>query len=787
MRHAVLLWLVPLCTWAQQQTVAQIVLSAEPAGTQFYVDGQLYSGSVTFFWPEGSKHQLDIPRDRNGFQYLHTGTTRYVFQSWTDTWADGGASRLGSPSTPGQTITASPQLRSLKATFEVYHRVEVALGGPVTDQPPDCSSPGAAGGMYSYGVVWVGGVCIPASTVLWLKAGPTPMAAYPYPGFVFVGWRGQPSVAYPFATTINIQGPMALAPLFEPGKRVRVFTDPAGMQVLVDRTPIRPEYPCPDFARISPPGPAGFPGLCPGEFDFARFTTHVFSAPSPQMGPDGKDYVFVGWSNGGGQNMPLVIEEDLNIPLSLTARFVRAVVVSVETAPRGLKLSVNGRDNWPSQFFPQAPGAKMSLVAPLEQADKSGRRYRFRSWSQGGQAAQEFVVPAGAEDTGVRLIASYDALPQAVLRAAAPVTFQVDGVACPSPCAISRSPKETARVVAPERVGAGAGSRYVFLGWSDGQTAPERILQFTEDLQLTAHYRLEHQLTATVEPADGASLQFSPSSPDGFYPDGMQVSVQAECKAGYRFRRWRGDLDHSYPQAVLTISGPRWLVATLEAAPEQEPIVVLNAAGVTPLEAVAAGSLVAIRGKRLASTSERAAGPMLPQTLGGVSVTVGDRLLPLASVSPDEIQAQLPFDLPLGEHEIVVRSASGADLRGRFHTSRNAPGLLRALRADQRPATPEQPLRAGEIMILVATGLGPVHPPAPLGFPASKPRFHTLVDAIQVRLGDRVVEALWAGASADAAGVQIIELQIPEGLKGELAVAVSVAGVPSNSLPLTFE
>lgn len=90
-------------------------------------------------------------------------------------------------------------------------------------------------------------------------------------------------------------------------------------------------------------------------------------------------------------------------------------------------------------------------------------------------------------------------------------------------------------------------------------------------------------------------------------------------------------------------------------------------------------------------------------------------------------------------------------------------------------------------MILVATGLGPVHPPAPLGFPASKPRFHTLVDAIQVRLGDRVVEALWAGASADAAGVQIIELQIPEGLKGELAVAVSVAGVPSNSLPLTFE
>ena len=73
-----------------------------------------------------------------------------------------------------------------------------------------------------------------------------------------------------------------------------------------------------------------------------------------------------------------------------------------------------------------------------------------------------------------------------------------------------------------------------------------------------------------------------------------------------------------------------------------------NAAGTTPQTGVAPGGIVSIFGVNLATDTLVAPDGMLPQTLGGLTVRVGDRLLPLFFVSPQQINAQVPDDMATG-------------------------------------------------------------------------------------------------------------------------------------------
>src|SRR6185295_8445827 len=103
---------------------------------------------------------------------------------------------------------------------------------------------------------------------------------------------------------------------------------------------------------------------------------------------------------------------------------------------------------------------------------------------------------------------------------------------------------------------------------------------------------------------------------------------------------------------------------------------VRNAAGETPISAVAAGSIISIYGVNLAS--DLLAGPASPlaQTLNNVTVRIGGRLLPLLFVSPGQINAQLPSDLAEGSYALTVRWEGKPDVSASFQVARNAPGLF---------------------------------------------------------------------------------------------------------------
>jgi uncharacterized protein (TIGR03437 family) len=246
---------------------------------------------------------------------------------------------------------------------------------------------------------------------------------------------------------------------------------------------------------------------------------------------------------------------------------------------------------------------------------------------------------------------------------------------------------------------------------------------------------------------------------------------------------------------VVALDSPKLLDAILEAVPEIAPTGVRNAAGETPEKAVAPGSIISIFGANLAPHEEVGLSSPLAQTIVGVTVEVNGSLLPLISASPERVNAQLPFDLPPGEHRLYLKSGA-KQTAVTFECKRNAPGLFGTpagdvaiglfLRADGSAVTTDNPASPGETLTLLGTGFGPLEPNAPSGFAVSTSQGFRLADPIRMSAGDVELENIVAGPSALGAGLTSVQFDVPVGApeSGMVSVTVTVGETVSNTVML---
>ena len=285
------------------------------------------------------------------------------------------------------------------------------------------------------------------------------------------------------------------------------------------------------------------------------------------------------------------------------------------------------------------------VSAPAEQVDAKGRKYLFKGWSNGGPAGQKVTPTESQIASGIRMTAIFEAVPQAVLQTSVPgIKIGVDGAQCASPCRLDKPAGTVLNLSVPTTVEISEVTRYEFAGWSDGAPANRTLTVGEGSETVVAMYRTAHRLILVADPGEGANLSVEPVSPDGFYPAGSNVTIAAEAKSGFRFRRWDGDLSGTDIAGIVTMSLPRVVRAKLDRVPFVAPAGVRNAAADLPEAGVAPG-LIAIYGGGLANAFEVGSAAPLAQTLGGTVVLVEDRLLPLVYVSPEQINAQLPADL----------------------------------------------------------------------------------------------------------------------------------------------
>ncbi len=261
---------------------------------------------------------------------------------------------------------------------------------------------------------------------------------------------------------------------------------------------------------------------------------------------------------------------------------------------------------------------------------------------------------------------------------------------------------------------------------------------------------------------------------------GGVTSIQTEMPVGtYSFQAVYGGDQNDNPSQSAVVT----LVVTTQPVPYLSWIT--NAAGGEwPID----GSAASIWGTFPGVPTTAAAGVPLPYMLHGISVFVDGIRAPLYFVSASQINIQVPW-------EVVDRAATISVTNGVWNlTLGNSvlsswPGLFSLVlhSADYSLVTSNNPAVGGEVVLLYATGLGPVSNTPVDGTPAPDAPLAVTTNPPEVSIGGEAASVLWSGLAPGFVGLYQINVQVPTGVHGASNVVVTLEGAQSNTISITVK
>jgi uncharacterized protein (TIGR03437 family) len=201
---------------------------------------------------------------------------------------------------------------------------------------------------------------------------------------------------------------------------------------------------------------------------------------------------------------------------------------------------------------------------------------------------------------------------------------------------------------------------------------------------------------------------------------------------------------------------------------------------------VAPGGLIEIAGSNFSTDTFTTAGTPLLNTLGGVSVTANDIPVPLLSVSPNRIVAQLPFSV-VGTTLLRARTAIGRSDPFPFNVLAGAPAVFRTATAgpltglpaiyraiNNEPVTLSNPVHPEDELAIFLTGLGITSPAVAAGAaaPADPPASATFTPL--VTLGGHPLPIRFAGLVPGYVGLYQINALVPGAVPGGVEVPLTI-------------
>jgi uncharacterized protein (TIGR03437 family) len=236
----------------------------------------------------------------------------------------------------------------------------------------------------------------------------------------------------------------------------------------------------------------------------------------------------------------------------------------------------------------------------------------------------------------------------------------------------------------------------------------------------------------------------------------------------------------------------------------QTPVVpdggVVNGASFAQKQPVSPGSLISIFGTGLVSKLASADTIPLSTSLSGVTVTFADLppapLLGVIHGAPsagDQINAQVPWDIGSGTGvvNVMVTTPNGTSVPVAVNFAPSMPGIfivglggqLNAIAvnfSDNSLAWPQglapgsHPVKAGDTLVIYATGLGAVdHQPVEGGIPPAGVLARTIAKP-KVLFGGVAGDVLFSGLSPQFVGVNQLNVQVPTGVKSGNAVPLQI-------------
>ena len=239
---------------------------------------------------------------------------------------------------------------------------------------------------------------------------------------------------------------------------------------------------------------------------------------------------------------------------------------------------------------------------------------------------------------------------------------------------------------------------------------------------------------------------------------------------------------------VLIADWQNYLIRKVSFAirPAISPGGIVNAASFLPAPVpLAPGALISIFGINFATDLTQASELPLPTEMAGTSVSINGTRMPLVFISPNQINAQLPYDLREGEATIRVATGQGASSEETVNIGAAAPGIFMiagsgravAINQDGTLNTESNAETRGQVMTVYLTGIGPLDGDLTAGRPAPLTTLYRAALDSTATIGGREVPLLFLGLTPGFVGLAQANVQVPAdaptGTALELVISVN--------------
>ncbi len=243
-----------------------------------------------------------------------------------------------------------------------------------------------------------------------------------------------------------------------------------------------------------------------------------------------------------------------------------------------------------------------------------------------------------------------------------------------------------------------------------------------------------------------------------------------------------------------------------QVSPNTEPPII-NTGGILSSASFAAGepstpgALISIFGSNLAGGSGVAATSLpLPTTLAGTQVIIGGVLMPLLYAGPTQINAVVPYPVPVNTtQQVIVQTGNALSVPELNNVAPAAPaaftfngsGTGAAIVAAANPdgtgyiVSTSQPAHPGAVIVVYCTGLGGVQSSLNAGDATPLSPLAPATDTVSLTIGGVNAEVYFAGLTPTLSGLYQINAQIPAGVTGD-AVPLVITGSGLNGPPATI-
>jgi uncharacterized protein (TIGR03437 family) len=211
---------------------------------------------------------------------------------------------------------------------------------------------------------------------------------------------------------------------------------------------------------------------------------------------------------------------------------------------------------------------------------------------------------------------------------------------------------------------------------------------------------------------------------------------------------------------------------------------------------VAPGGLMTIYGKNLAKVGTNLdgwTGKNIPAQLNGVAVAIGGQRARLLYVSPTQINAEVPLETAAGTQSLSVNNGAALSAPVNVKVAATAPAIFVSNGAgvvvknsDFSLVGADNPARAGDVIVIYATGLGQTTPGLTTGLLAdSKTTANTA--PVAATIGGQNAEVVYSIAAPGYVGLYQVAVKVPAGVTGNPALILKQGAVNSNSVTVAVQ